>query len=247
MIAPNKLVAHRGDPFRFPENTLIGINSAAQAGAVWAEIDVQYTADFTPVLYHDRDLKRVSDDPREISSTTWDELKQLPANYSERFGTKFDSTTVSKFTELLKTLADWPKLRIFVELKSTSIDHFGVDKVVGDIVKKISDANCRDQIAAIISKHDVATEAVRALSDIPIGWVVPDFSEANQRRAAQVNFDYLFIRDRRLDDWQQGLPRQSERRVIYTINDMETAKHLLDAGADMIETDLVTELMGRVE
>ena len=247
LIAPDKLVAHRGDPFHFPENTLIGMNSAAQAGAVWGEIDVQYTADFTPVLYHDGDLKRVSGDPREISSTTWQELKQLSANHSERFGTKFDSTTVSKFTELLKTLADWPKLRIFVELKTTSINHFGVDRVVGDIVKKISDANCRNQVAAIISKHDVATEAVRALSDIPIGWVVPDFSEANQRRAAQLNFDYLFIRDKRLDDWQHGLPRQSERRVVYTINDMETAKHLLDAGADMIETDLVAELMGRVE
>ena len=247
LIAPDKLVAHRGDPFQFPENTLIGLNSAAQAGAVWGEIDVQYTADFTPVLYHDRDLKRVSDDPREITSTTWQELQQLPANYSERFGTKFDSNSISKFTELLKTLADWPKLRIFVELKSTSINHFGVDKVVRDIVQKISDANCRDQIAAIISQHDVATEAVRAMSDIPIGWVAPDFSEANRRRAAQINFDYLFIGDTRFDDWQQGLPRQSERRVVYTINDMETAKHLLDAGADMIETDLVAELMGRVE
>jgi len=247
LIAPNKLVAHRGDPFRFPENTLAGINSAAQSGAVWVEVDIQFTADFTPVLYHDPDLKRISGDPRELTASNWEDVKHLPARHAERFGAEFDSHPISKFVDLLDSLADWPKMRIFVELKSESIVHFGVDKVVRDIVKKINEASCGDQIAAIISKHDVALEAVRSQSQIPIGWVVPDFTEANGVRAQQLNFDYLFINKRRFKDWRQGLPRQSERRAVYTVNDLETALDLLNSGADMIETDLIGELVASVD
>ena len=247
MIDPDKLVAHRGDPYRFPENTLVGIDSAYKAGAVWGEVDIHYTADFTPVLYHDSDLQRISGDPRDLIATTWNDVQQLPANFPERFGDEFDSNPISRFTDLLDSMADWPEIRIFVELKSESIVHFGVDKVVGDIVSKINDANRDSQIAAIISKHDSATEAVRDHSEFPIGWVVPDFSEANRDRAQQIGFDYLFINNRRFTDWQQGLPRQSERRVVYTINDLDTARDLLETGADMIETDLIGKLIGHGE
>ncbi|HBH35210.1 MAG TPA: glycerophosphodiester phosphodiesterase, partial [Gammaproteobacteria bacterium] len=38
-------VAHRGDPFRFPENSLAGYHSAIAAGANYIETDIQLTAD----------------------------------------------------------------------------------------------------------------------------------------------------------------------------------------------------------
>ena len=247
MIVPSKLVAHRGDPFQFPENTLVSFNSAARRGAVWIEIDIQYTADFVPVLYHDHDLARISGDPRKLIDTKWEDAQQLSASYPERFGSRFESISICKFTELLDSLTDWPDLRIFVELKLESIVHFGADQVVGDIVKKIDDAKCHEKIAAIISKHDSALATVRAHSEIAIGWVLPDFDEANRARAQQQNFDYLFINQKRFDAWQQGLPRQSEQRVAYTINDLQTAQALLDAGADLIETDLIGELTGQLD
>ena len=142
-------------------------------------------------------------------------------------------------------MADWPGMQIFVELKSESINHFGVDDVVRDIIQKIDDANRNDQIAAIISKHDLAMEAVRTHSKIPIGWVVPDFNESSHARAQQLKFDFLFINKKRFDTWQQGLPRLSERRVVYTINDLETSHDFLKAGADMVETDLIGKFIGQ--
>ena len=221
------------------------MKSAAETGAVWGEIDIQYTADFIPVLYHDSDLTRVSHDSRELIATSWEEIKQLSASHPERFEAKFNANLINQFTDLLDALANWPKMRIFVELKSEAIVHFGVDKVVDDIVGKINDANRHDQIAAIISKHDSAMEAVRAKSKIPIGWVTPDFNEVNLARAQQIEFDYLFINKKRFNAWQQGLPRRSEQRVAYTINDLETAQDLLKLGADMIETDLIGTLLDR--
>ena len=222
-----------------------GIESAAQAGAVWAEIDIQYTADFIPVLYHDLDLARVSGDSRKLLATSWEQIEQLSASHPERFGSTFDSNPISTLSNLLDSLAEWPQMQIFVELKSGSIEHFGVDKVVADIIKRISDADCHNQIAAIISKHDVAMEAVRAEGEIPIGWVAPDFNQTSLLRAQQLDFDYLFINHKRFNTWQHGLPRKSERRVVYTIDDLETAQDLLKSGADMIETDLIGKLNGQ--
>ena len=45
-----ELVAHRGYPQHYPENTLIGIEAAITAGARFIDVDVQLSADRVPVL-----------------------------------------------------------------------------------------------------------------------------------------------------------------------------------------------------
>ena len=241
MITKNKLVAHRGDPFNYPENTVAGVNAAAAAGASWAEVDIQYTADFVPLLYHDVDLKRISGDPRSLIESNWSDLGKLSASYPSRFGAKFEQTPISTLTDLVAASENWPKLRLFVELKSESINHFGSQRVVDDVFEKLAQAVSRDQIAAIISKHDVALEQMRERSGLPIGWVLPDFNAANESRAKQIGFDFMFINQTRFEAWQSG-HQKTEQWVVYTVNDIETAKKHLDAGADMIETDVFGKL-----
>ncbi|MGW7414176.1 glycerophosphodiester phosphodiesterase [Streptomyces sp. NPDC054863] len=52
-------VGHRGDPYRFRENTLASIRSALDLGADAVEVDVRLTRDKVPVLLHDETLKRL--------------------------------------------------------------------------------------------------------------------------------------------------------------------------------------------
>ncbi|WP_405902684.1 glycerophosphodiester phosphodiesterase [Streptomyces sp. NBC_00656] len=52
-------VAHRGDPYRVRENTLLSIRSALERGADAVEIDVRVTGDGVPVLLHDATLERL--------------------------------------------------------------------------------------------------------------------------------------------------------------------------------------------
>ena len=214
MITKNKLVAHRGDPFNYPENTVAGVNAAAAAGASWAEVDIQYTADFVPLLYHDVDLKRISGDPRSLIESNWSDLGKLSASYPSRFGAKFEQTPISTLTDLVAASENWPKLRLFVELKSESINHFGSQRVVDDVFEKLAQAVSRDQIAAIISKHDVALEQMRERSGLPIGWVLPDFNAANESRAKQIGFDFMFINQTRFEAWLSG-HQKTEQWVVY--------------------------------
>src|SRR5690349_22032690 len=53
------LVAHRGWAAKFPENTVPAVAAALEAGATWAEVDVQLSSDGRPVLFHDRTLERM--------------------------------------------------------------------------------------------------------------------------------------------------------------------------------------------
>lgn len=242
MIIKNKLVSHRGDPFNYPENTVAGVSAAAAAGASWAEVDIQYTADFVPLLYHDADLQRISGDPRALLQSNWPDIKNLPASYSSRFGAQFEKTTISTLSDLVEASASWPELRLFVELKSESINHFGSERIVEDVFKRIAQMVSRNQIAAIISKHDVVLQQMRERSGLPIGWVVPDFDAATGSRANKMGFDYMFINQKRLEDWRSG-HQKTEQWVVYTVNELEAAKRHLDAGVDMVETDVFGKLV----
>ncbi|MGH8709084.1 MAG: glycerophosphodiester phosphodiesterase family protein, partial [Burkholderiales bacterium] len=55
-----RIVAHRGGGTLAPENTLGAIRLGAQRGFKGVEFDVMLAGDGTPVLMHDRTLKRTA-------------------------------------------------------------------------------------------------------------------------------------------------------------------------------------------
>jgi glycerophosphoryl diester phosphodiesterase len=85
------VVAHRGDSFHAPENTLEAARLARQTGADAWELDVQLTRDGVPVVIHDQSLLRTSDvaiqfaaDPRGrdgflVSDFDFEEVRALDA------------------------------------------------------------------------------------------------------------------------------------------------------------------------
>lgn len=85
------IIAHRGDSFHAPENTLEAARLGREAGAEAWELDVQLTRDGVPVVIHDESLLRTTDvaarfagDPRavdgfRISDFDLDEVRTLDA------------------------------------------------------------------------------------------------------------------------------------------------------------------------
>ncbi|WP_404955972.1 glycerophosphodiester phosphodiesterase [Streptomyces sp. 147326] len=70
-------VGHRGDPYRFRENTLPSIRSAFAHGADAVEIDVRLTRDGVPVLLHDETLQRLWGHDVRLDDVTAPQLKEL--------------------------------------------------------------------------------------------------------------------------------------------------------------------------
>ena len=112
-----ELVAHRGYPQHYPENTLIGIDAAIRAGARYIEVDVQLSADRVPVLFHDRTLDRLCRAPGMIHEFTREELKNFHALEFERFGYKFAQNPITTLAELGALLVRHPQVTAFIEIK----------------------------------------------------------------------------------------------------------------------------------
>lgn len=77
-----KIIAHRGshDNHRILENTLAAFYRAAQAGVWGIEMDIRWTRDRIPVVFHDLDLARLYGRPDTIAAFTLNELqRQYPA------------------------------------------------------------------------------------------------------------------------------------------------------------------------
>ena len=77
------VVAHRGIISEAPENSLLAIERAIDAGADLVEIDVRATTDGVLVLMHDATVSRTTDQPErfpqraEVTSLTWPEVQTL--------------------------------------------------------------------------------------------------------------------------------------------------------------------------
>jgi glycerophosphoryl diester phosphodiesterase len=77
-----KIIAHRGshDNHRILENTLDAFCRAAEAGVWGIEMDIRWTRDRIPVIFHDADLSRLHGRPETIDAFTLSELqRQFPA------------------------------------------------------------------------------------------------------------------------------------------------------------------------
>lgn len=76
-----KIVSHRGehDGTTIIENTLAAFDAAAGQGVWGIELDIRWTADLIPVIFHDQDLQRIFGSPTRINDTTFADLgKEAP-------------------------------------------------------------------------------------------------------------------------------------------------------------------------
>jgi glycerophosphoryl diester phosphodiesterase len=80
-------IAHRGASAYAPENTLAAIRKAAELGADMVELDVQMSADGSPVIIHDLDLSRLNGSSASVARQTLAELKRLDAGGGETIPT----------------------------------------------------------------------------------------------------------------------------------------------------------------
>lgn len=73
-----KIISHRGvhDNRHVKENTLPAFTLAKNAGVWGLELDVRWTRDLEPVVFHDKDLFRMYGVPQNVSTFTLNELKK---------------------------------------------------------------------------------------------------------------------------------------------------------------------------
>jgi len=237
----NKLVAHRGDSTNYPENSYTGIKAALDEGALFIEFDVQMNADNTLLVLHDTDFKRTADLDQSVFKTTNKLIKNVSIHEPKRFGNQHYPTRLSTLTEIMMLTSDYPIVTVFVEIKKESIDHYGLEVVMDQL---LTDLKTHGTQAVIISFSFEAIEYTQQNSTLKTGWALEKYDENYQQRAVTIKPDYLFCNYKKLA--QQALWEGEWKWVVYTINDSKLAQRMLDNEIDLVETDDIGLLLEAV-
>jgi len=239
-LAREKLIAHRGDQSRFPENTLESIQAALDAGAIYVETDVQLSRDGVAFLFHDRDMTRLTGAPGAMHELSANDIKR------RRVGGQY---AIPEFAAACQLLRQYPNAALFVEAKRIAIDHFGVEtlfrRIRDDILNAGDDLTRR---CPLISFSLPFVEHARRENWPQTGAIFdadspPHFTPSGAWADLPTPADYVFLEQALYQAHPQW--RFPDSIVaLYETSDPALAARLLDGGADLIETNQFIELSG---
>ena len=213
-------VGHRAGGVEAPENTVKGIEVAAELNAFGCEIDIQRTSDGYYVVNHDNDFKRVAGVAKKPSEMTLAEVKQL----------KVDGEPVPTYEEMLDASKD--KVTLFVELKGETAD----EKMADDAVKAIKEKGMEKQAVLISLKYDILEYIEQKYPEMETGYLA-FFSFGN---IEEMPFDYLALEEEiSTDEAIENIHAKNKKVMVWTVNDPENIKTFLNSEADAIITDEV--------
>ena len=243
MTHPLTLVAHRGLPERYPENSLAGVRAALLAGAKYIEVDIQLSSDRVPFLYHDENMIRMSGVSQSIIQTSSKLISSLSIAYPAASSYPEKTESIATLQQLVELITEWPDRQFFLELKRQSVEQHGVLVCAQEILSTIKKVrNC----CIPISFRADAVRKFQQLSDIPVGWVVREWDKQHHALANTLSPDFLFCNVNKIPEDRSKLWQGAWQWVLYTVNEVQHIHELHQAGFSLIETNLFDEVQAQL-
>lgn len=245
-------IAHRGGRGLWPENTMYAFEQAARMGVDVLEFDVHRTRDGQMVVIHDDRVDRTTDGTGVVEDMNYPELARLDAGYrwTADYGATFPfrgrSIGLATFEAVLSA---FPGHRMNIELKTPG-------------------AEASEQFVALLRRYDRADRTlIASFNNESIDAIQSAFPDMAFAVTARNAFIFLLMHTLRVDfafsPSQQalqippnlmGLTVVTPRLVrqahahnldvhVWTINDPQEMKRLLDTGVDGIMTDYPDRLL----
>ena len=242
-INANELVAHRGYRGKYPENTFLSLNKAIEHGALFIELDVQFSKDKLPIIYHDTSLKRVSGQEGSVFDLNRDVLTTVSAFEPARFGEQFVDEKIAPLEALVDILLQNPPVIAFVEIKDESISHCGRELMLQEIQRILEPVAGQ----TVIMSFDFQLAIMARESDWPlVGVVLERWEDLESEETLQAVPDFIYV-DHEIIPEDYNLhdsPALSEATLVaYEVTDRALGYKLLAQGVDMLETYEIEALM----
>jgi len=234
------LIAHRGEPETWPENSLAGFAGVLAAGARHIETDVQFTRDGVAVLCHDPSLARMTGHDLDIATTDYASMRDLPAGEPGRFGESFADLRLARLEEFVALLQQWPQANAFIEIKPASIEAHGMENVVDKVLQLLQPVLSQ---CILISFDPEALAYARTQIHLPVGWVIPEWTPDNRVHAIVLAPQYLFCNRKRLPPPVEPLWPGDWNWVVYTVNEAAEIAQFTARGIHMLETNTISTLL----
>ena len=210
--------AHRGASREFPENTMAAFRRAVELGVPGIELDVHLSADGVPVVLHDETVDRTTGETGPVASWTADQLAAMDAGGGEGIPT---------LREVIDLVVGRTMLNIEVKAAAAA------DAVLALVEQS---PNLNWAISSFdwdVLRHARGVDPDASLWPLAIGATEEAIALAREIGATQLNLldqamdaDIVrFLLDLGIESW------------IWTVNDPERARTLVDWGVTGICTD----------
>ena len=237
-----RIFAHRGGGSLAPENTLAAIRTGQGLGYAAHEFDVKLARDAVSILLHDATLQRTTSGRGRAADLDWAELAKLDAG--SWHSAPFRGEKIPTFEEAARLLRSQGTMAN-VEIKPTPGAEVETgERVARDAARLWTDAEVPPLLSSF--SFEALMAAKDAAPELPRGWLASELTPEDWPRLASleaVSF-HTDHRKLRIPDIVR-LHDKGYRVMVYTVNDVETAETLLEAGVDGLFTDNLREFAAR--
>jgi glycerophosphoryl diester phosphodiesterase len=226
------VLAHRGLALEAPENTLLAFAAALAIGVTHIETDVHASADRIAMISHDPDLERLTGRRVRVDQLTSHELRRVGLGAGQAYSSLADA------------LDAFPEARFNIDIKSPD--------AVAPTVAAIRDARAVERVLIGSFSGARRLAAVRQLpgvaTSVSARAAVAAVAAANAGNLAAVRSILRNVQAVQLPLRVAGMRTATARTVaafhaagvelhVWTVNDPDVMRRLLDLGVDGIVTD----------
>jgi glycerophosphoryl diester phosphodiesterase len=227
-----EIIAHRGTPREYPENSLPGFHRALELGASGIELDVHLTADGVVVVHHDPALHMTPVDPGPPPR-----IRELTAAELRRH-VLAPGVPIPTLSEALDVVAG--RATVYVEIKAPQAEPV--------VLRSIASTATRCAIHGF--DHRVALRVAQTTAAQANGGAVPTgilsasylIDPVGALHAARAR-DYWQQWELIDEDLVSQIHDAGGRVIAWTVNAVSDARRLRDIGVDAICTDVCGELV----
>ena len=228
-LPTTEIIAHRAGGVEGPENTVVGINKAVEAGIEAAEIDIQRTKDGHYIVNHDDNFSRLCGNSAKPSDLTLEEIEKLII-VDSRFPN--DPQSVSTFEDMLEATKD--RITLFVELKGATAD----EQMCDDAVRMIKERGMEEECVLISLKYSLIDYIETKYPEMQTGYLL----FAGFGNLTELNCDYVGLEEESATTSNiTNLQKAGKKVMVWTLNDEDDQRKYLLSQADYIITDQIVQ------
>ena len=223
MQAQTQVIAHRGfwKTEGSAQNSIAALEKAAEEKLYGSEFDVQVTLDGKLIVNHDAKFQGFV-----IAETPYKQLKKIRLNNGE------------KLPNLKKYLKKGKKLdiQLILEIKSHKSKEVE-DKMAADIVKMVKKMGLEKQVEYIAFSLNVCEQLAKLTPESEIAYLNGDIAPAELKKKGINGIDYHYNVIEKHPEWVKEAHDLGMKVNVWTVNNEDMMKKLIDRKVDYITTD----------
>lgn len=227
------IVGHRGAQGLAPENTLPAFQAAADLRIDGVEFDIQRCQDGHLVVYHDESVEQTTNGTGRIEHLTLAELQALDAG--SHFDPRFAGERIPTLDAVLDLLRG-TDLLLFIEIKSPWL-YPGIE---ADLARAIHTYDLLDRCQVRSFYHPSLLALHTIDPDIPLSGLWFDHLPLDEEPLFRtVNALYLLYTPENI----ARLHTRDQQVTAWTVDDLDDARRLMEAGIDGLTTNYPDRLL----